>query len=441
MINNINERLVKLTILFYPLFYLGIGGKYPWAMLGGHGIQVGMLTFFSCSSAFVVLCFLKIIDRLSYERLELLFYVNLICASAFILLYDVVQFKHFQRFGYQKPLLLYFIDVLLILFSFVMVKIKIKNLLIIISFFYICHSAVSIVYFPLVIERSDMFAAILGSIQQFSIGLNPYAKIYQNVGIPPYLPLTILSFYPAVVFKIDPRYVALFYSLITILLILYKINLFEDRSKILLCLLFMNPYWLMRHDLYYQLFMLELVVVYCYFQKMREITRIIFLGIFICTLQFAWIIYPFILLAYSSKLMQVIRQAFFSLLIALCITFYYTHGYVLSFYNAIFLHQEYLGSYSSDITFGLSTIFYFAKTQVALYLIQVIGCLAILGYFIARFLLHKHSNRGIYLAASGVCYGYFMITNYFIETYLLIPVLLSICLCHNYLFLPTNIDG
>lgn len=273
--------------------------------------------------------------------------------------------------------------------------------------------------------------AIILSLNQFTQDLNPYAKVLENVGTPPYLPLTILSFYPAIVMKCDPRIIALLYLAITFALIIFKFKHLNKLSKITICLILINPYWLMRHDLYFQLFLLEITVIILYFENLTEAIRIIILGLFITTLQFAWILYPFILLAFSKNAAQLIRQAVASLLIAGLITLFYTQNYVLTFYHAIFLHKEYLSAYNSDITFGLSTIFHFAKSQVVLYMLQIIGCGLLLLYCAYQYFIKQIRNTSLYLSCAVVSYFYFIITNYFIETYLFIPVLLAIALCNN----------
>lgn len=425
--HSISDRAIKLIILSYPLFYLGIGGKYPWVLLGKYGTNIGFLLFFVFSLSFIMLVlFGNFINKINEHKICQIFYLQLVIVFFFVGFYDLIQFKHFARFGYHQPFLLYGLDIFVLSLVVMIIKNKsILNMFILISIFLVLHQILSIYYFPLVIERSDMFMAILISVKQFIMHLNPYDKISPSVGIPPYLPLTMLSFYPAGLLKVDPRIIALGYSCITLLLILNKIKQFRLSNQILLCLIFTNPYWLMRHDLYFQLFILELVVIFCYFDVFNEFFKTILLGCFISTLQFAWILYPFILLAYSSGIKQLLRQFILSLILALIITMYYVNGYFLEFYRAVFLHKEYLDPYNSDITFGLSTIFHFAPNQIYLYIFQLIGCLIIVLVAFYSYFLMLNRNRYFYLSLAVFCYGYFMITNYFIETYLLIPVLVT----------------
>lgn len=374
------NRLKIFTIILFPVFYLGIGGNYPWILLGTHGKDLGFLSFFIITLIFIAASLIIKIETISEKKLLTCFYANLFIAAIFALLYDFMQYKHFLIFGYQKPLLIYALDSVLIISLIFSRRANLVYLFSILCGYFLIHHCLSIYYFPLVTARSDMFSAIILSLNQFTQGLNPYVKVLENVGTPPYLPLTILSFYPAIIMKCDPRIIALLYLAITLTLVIFKFNRLNNLSQITICLILINPYWLMRHDLYFQLFLLEITIIMLYFENFTEIIRIIFLGLFITTLQFAWILYPFILLSFSRNTAQLIRQAVASLLIAGLIVFGYTQNYFLTFYHAIFLHKEYLNAYNSDITFGLSTIFHFANNQIALYMLQIIGCGLLLLY-------------------------------------------------------------
>lgn len=155
------------------------------------------------------------------------------------------------------------------------------------------------------------------------------------------------------------------------------------------------------------------------------------LDITLATSQFAIILFPFLCLDSIKSINKNIRDAILSIIIALIIIYGFAHNNLNSFISAITLHREYLSPYNSDITFGLSTIFHFATNQISLYVIQVFGCLFILAFALYQFIIKKLHDYKFYIACSTICYFYFMITNYFLETYLYIPLLLTIALTNS----------
>ena len=309
---------------------------------------------------------------------------------------------------------------------------KLKVIFVLCELYSIFHYAVSIYYFPLVIARSDMLAAVAASINQFLHNVSPYYQSSVNIGIPPYLPVTMLSFIPASLLKLDFRLVGLFYWILAIGLITYKQHTFSTIQKMALCLLIVNPYFLMRHDLYFQCFLLEIVILCLYFSSFNFIIKGIFLGFFIATLQFAWILYPFILLAENKSIKNLVIMLLVSLIVGISISLLYVHNGISDFFHAIFLHKEYFSPYSSDITFGLSTIFYFANSQILLYIVQIAICVLILLTAIYSHMIKRIHTHNYYTSLSAICYLIFMSTNYFIETYLLIPMLLFLILSLNH---------
>lgn len=44
-VTTIHSRLIMCLTLFAPLFYLGMGPKYPWVLFGVNGQAVGILFF------------------------------------------------------------------------------------------------------------------------------------------------------------------------------------------------------------------------------------------------------------------------------------------------------------------------------------------------------------------------------------------------------------
>lgn len=430
-INSIHSRIILSITLLAPIFYLGIGNKYPWALLGEHGKAIGIIFFFFMTVLFFSVSLLPVANRFSTTSIQKFFAINLLLSVAFSIGYDAIQYRHFLKFGYQKPLLLYILGVMA-LTLLVIFRNKLKVIFVLCGLYSIFHYAVSIYYFPLVIARSDMLAAVAASINQFLHNISPYYQSSTNIGIPPYLPVTMLSFIPASLLKLDFRLVGLFYWILAIGLITYKQYTFSTIQKMALCLLIVNPYFLMRHDLYFQCFLLEIVILCLYFSSFNFIAKGIFLGFFIATLQFAWILYPFILLAENRSMKNLVIMLSISLIVGISISLLYVHNGISDFFHAIFLHKEYLSPYSSDITFGLSTIFYFANSQILLYVIQIAICVLIILTAIHNYMIKPIYTRNYYISLSAICYLIFMSTNYFIETYLLIPMLLFLILSLNH---------
>ena len=263
----------------------------------------------------------------------------------FTVLYDFIQYKHFSQFGYNKPYLLYGISLILFAIIIPIKNINFKHLFIFCCVYNLLHSAISIHYFPLAIERSDMLAAIKVSLEQYFNGLSPYAKVSSTIGIPPYLPITMLSFAPAFLLKIDFRCLGIVYWMISLVLVYRKFEILSLAAKMAICLLVLNPYWLMRHDLYFQFFLLELVILSLYLPNMNFYSKSFIFGISISTLQFAWILFPFLLLN-TNKIKSSLLLFITATVIAVIISSTYTHNGILDFIHAIFLHQEYKHAYT-----------------------------------------------------------------------------------------------
>lgn len=307
--------------------------------------------------------------EISRDKIYKIFQVNVVISIIVSIAYDFIQYKHFIKFGYQNPVLLYLLGVVTVIIV-VLNNRSIKNIFVICSIYSVMHFLLSVHYFPLVSGRSDMLEAIYLSIQQFMLGVSPYYKSNMEIGVPPYLPFTMISFIPAYFLQIDFRFLGVVYWIISILLILYKFDKLSLEQKLASSLLIVNPYFLMRHEIYFQVFLLEIVILCLYVDSLKLRYKIIFAGVFISTLQFAWILCPFILLSWSKSIRHLAINFILTIIVSVVITFVYIHNGVHDFLNAIFLHKEYSHSYSSDITFGLSTIFYFAKSQITLYTLR-----------------------------------------------------------------------
>ena len=423
------DYIITLLICFYPLFYLGLGKRYPWEMLGQHGIAIGMICFFSATLIFLSLPLLFQIDQISGLTLYKFYITNIILAAVVTLSYDYIQYKHFFFLNYHNPYILYALDISWLIFIIYscLNKIKYSHVFAVACFFIIVHQIVSIYYFPLTVLRSDMLHDIGGALYHFLHGISPYtADEYMN-GLPPYLPFTMLSFFPAYVLKIDFRIVALIYWSIGLFLLYNKVKNKSHQGYYALLLIILNPYWLMRHDLYFYAFLLELILIYLYISKLNEVWFVVIVGTAIATLQFMWVLLPFVLLANSRNVSQLLRQTLCSMAIALLIIWFFIGNNFHDFLAVFVTHGIHL-PYNMDITFSLATLFYFFSSQIVLYILQIVGCGVICILAVYQYFIKGNRNVVFYNSTGAICYLYFIVTNHFMETYLLIPVLLVLAM-------------
>jgi hypothetical protein len=426
----LHQRILYLLIIAYPVFYLGIGNKYPWILLGKNGSNLGIIFFFGVNALFITSALCIKLEKIPPKKLALTFKINVLISLIFTLLYDFIQYHHFRSLGYRSPILLYLISIISIFTLMTTInKSRIKSSFKIICIFVALHTLLSIFYFPLAVERSDMLGAIMVALQQFFNNADPYQHVMSNIGVPAYLPMTILSFTPAFFLKLDPRIIGLFYTIIFLYLIYIKIDKLKLLNQYAICLIILNPYWLMRHDLYFQFFILELVIILLY--SYNYFYRILIWGFTLATSQFAIILLPFFCLAKAKTIIHAVREVILILIIAALIIISFAHNNLYSFFNAISQHREYTLPYNSDITFGISPIFHFTKNQIGLYIVQIIGCMLILCFSIYQFIVNKERDSNYYIASGIMCFFYFMITNYFLETYLYIPLLITIALANT----------
>ena len=419
------QRLQLLLIFCFPLFWLGIGARYPWVLLGEYGIDIGYICFFILTLSFFILTLLKI-DKWLLEHAYKVFLLMIGLATFFVLFYDLAQYKNFERFGYKLPILLYVIDAInLVVVGFILKKFSFKYLFLCCCIFFILHECISIVYFPLTPLRSDMLPAIDVAITNFLANQSPYKQLFANIGIPRYFPLTWVSYLPAHFLSIDFRVWGLFYYILTLLIIALNFDKLPKINQYLLCLLFLSPYFLMRHDLYFQLYLLEIVVLAFYIEVLPKYLNAIILGIFIATLQFAWVLYPFLLLIISKNIRQLVINWLISILAFIFIMWLFIGG---SFIDFLSYSTPSMGKNSAsgfyDISFSLATIFHFASTYKILYFIQIVSFLVIVLITLFRWYSKNIVEKPNYLAIGLYAYLFFVATNYFLETYFYIPVLL-----------------
>lgn len=427
--NSRQNFLIKLQLLFlffYPLFWLGIGNKFPWVLLGKYGIDIGNSTFFFLTACFFLLLWVAPVNGLNLYR-ENIFKGMAIIASLFIVIYDIIQYKHFAHLGYQSPKMAYLLDVINI--GFILLLLKKKNISWLYYWcclFFMAHLALSVFYFPLNPLRSNMLTGIQAAMNAFLSNQDPY--LLSSKDLVPYLPLTWAAFIPGKLLALDLRIVGDFYYALCLILIGINFKKLPTINKYLVCLWLLNPYFLMRHDLYFQLFLLEIVIFALYIHRLPRLLLLIMLGAFIATLQFAWILYPFFLLAISKSCQQLIMNLCISIASFLLLMWVFL-GHFFSAYIAHSIRSAGVHGiqdarnfpYNMDITFGVSPIYHFAQNQHSLHLLQLTLC-ALLGLFaVVQWYRKADSN---FLAFGLYAYLIFIATNYFLETYFYVPVLL-----------------
>lgn len=455
--------LMRLTIalsILYPLLYLGIGKKYPWVLLGKYGMLTGAVLFTSLTVCLILSSILLRLEDISLKRLTLYCYLNIILAAIFTLIYDFIQYKHFLRFGYTKPYLLYLLDIVfIVVISYYFNRLKLRHILIIAALMSVLHLLISMYYFPLVLERSDMLIANRVMLWETLHKLNPYNALnyhqvlwhflpiyspssvysYNQVSALTtsiYFPMTFLSFLPGYLLHIDFRLVGLMYWLISLYVLIKNFDRFTTIGQLLLVLIIINPYWLMRHDLYFQFFILELIIIFLYYPKLNWVYRALILGVFIATYQFALVLAPFIVLAYSDKFKYLVMQSLVAIMVAFGIITIFTHGNYADFLKVTLGGKGYLYPTGTDITFGIAPIFSLVSNAKLLYMAQIFGCLVILITCMYQYLVVLRRDASYYMCAGAICYFYFLLTNYFLETYLWVPVLITLVLATSYL--PKN---
>ena len=78
-----SNNVIKSIIILFPLFYLGIGNKYPWVLLGDSGRSIGIIVFFIATLCFFTHSLSKKTTTISRERLSKIFKINPMCGSIY----------------------------------------------------------------------------------------------------------------------------------------------------------------------------------------------------------------------------------------------------------------------------------------------------------------------------------------------------------------------
>ncbi len=160
-------------------------------------------------------------------------------------------------------------------------------------------SLLSIVSFPLNIQRSDMLPLLLAAGRSLLTTTDPY-HLYtfptETVFLT-YLPGTLLAYLPATLLHIDPRLLNLLFVLALALTLLRNIvPIYRDTFAALLSLWLLSPYLLYRHELYTQPHWLATITALLLLARSRLTWAAILFGISISLSQFSWVLFPFFLL-------------------------------------------------------------------------------------------------------------------------------------------------
>lgn len=434
------RRLYQLLVISYPVFWLGIGKQYPFSLLGPKGKFAGMLfwgliTLIWFGSLFIIKY--EIPDRI----INIIGKFYILLSIIFFYCFDLLNWKYFSRFGYPFPGNLLIIDsIILLIFIYYFFSYKNQkplHLLILSGSASIIHRFATILTFPLVAARSNMFAVILTSLSNLFNGGMAYSFDINGNPTIPYLPMTILGYIPSYFLKIDPRFNALFYFIIIAIICITFHKKIQQQNReaeplpILISLWFLNPLLAFRHELYLDFFWLIILIATIAALYQKKVLTAITGGIAIATLQFAWVLSPFwiLLSTRDKKWKEIIMTSSLLLIIggSILSVFYFKEGKY--FLTSIF---EFSGSnnisnnFAGDLCFGLAGLFYLLNIEKLIFKFQVITVL-IMG-FISLYLARKAiPDKGpILIALMIFTYFIFISTNHFIENYFYFaPLLLA----------------
>lgn len=152
----------------------------------------------------------------------------------------------------------------------------------------------SLVQFPIHIDRSDMLIVTQNAMELLAKGMDPYLELHEKGRAVTYgyLPGIFLSYFPAWSLGLDLRWNNLIFRALWLFLLLRVIkNSKKKEALIPFHYLALSPYINFRHDLYFEAFLFLLVA---YFALSK--TRYLCLPLMLITLQWSWIIAPFLVL-------------------------------------------------------------------------------------------------------------------------------------------------
>ncbi len=418
------RRLGRLLLLSYPIFWLGIGKTYPFLLLGPSGPSIGawfwgVVTFGWLAALLAPRVWEDLVEGPRAEKIfRAWILLGLACTGGF----DLLQWFHFERLGYPFPLGLLLADLglgLLIWF-----KLSDPDLIRFAWVVAVLHKVGSTITFPLLSERSDMLPTILQSLQRWAHGGEAYAPPTGGIGQMHYLPLTWLSYFPAHVLKIDPRWVGIFYlALIGVLAERWFKEARDSLGAKLIVLWFLNPYLAFRHELYLDFFWLLIAITTASAMRERPGWTAFLSGLALMTLEWAWIIAPFwwLLASRSASWKKLIIVGLVSVSMAATILapFLLREGdlFINAFSLPLRLIQK--GEYTSELCLGLAPLFYRLGWSPILQPIQIIMLLTfgVIG-------LRLRHQSAVLLGLMALTFLLFVMLNPFLENYFYLAPLL-----------------
>lgn len=312
--------MIQLALAF--LVSLGVGRHFPFQSLGQPGLVIGHLLWLAVTLAFFIFAFRYPVGQTGSAEIKARLFKSIFIFFAFLTpVLDLANFLQFQVFGYQNPLLLIAFD----LIGFVALTFLPRKILSAVIFSCL-HLMIAIHLFPIDARRSDMLELIKLGNEYFMMGQNPYhARFNPQVGLP-YPPLMWLSFLPAVMLKIDLRWMTVFFRLSLGVFLAFKYEKQPARSA-LIALFFLNPYLLFRHDLYLDFFFLLLALSFVFASEKRVLASQITSILGCLCIHWFWIVTPFVwMLATSGKrFTHLVRSSLVTLLAII-------GGYVLAYH-------------------------------------------------------------------------------------------------------------
>jgi hypothetical protein len=272
------------------------GKTYPWLVLPWNAgrilwvlLSVGLLfpilnlAFQNARISNVLGALEERIARLLQNRFWL---ISLVCLNA---VFQVLNFFQFRHLGYQFP----YWTLAASLVTAIWIR---KDRSFLICSFSLSILLMSIFSNPLTGFRSDMLLVIKNGLDFLSHGKSPYQLQVFSWGLSgmPYFPGILFSHLPAWLAGIDLRWNLLFFRTIWMSLLFWQIYKTSKKQKSpptivhLAHFFVLNPYYNFRHDLYFDFFLLLLVLSFTLLRM-----RFLWIPLLAVTWQWSWPIIPF----------------------------------------------------------------------------------------------------------------------------------------------------
>jgi len=288
----------------------------------------------------------------------------------------------------------------------------------------------SITSFPLNPLRSDMLPLIESASKTFLQGRNPYQIYHLTSGSLPltYLPAMWLPFVPFAAFDIDPRWLSILGILGIAIVSSHAIKSRLDRWWMsVYCTLILNPYLILRHEIYTYFFWLLLCLSFYLLVSERFVLSSLFLGISLASQQTVLVVLPFYLLLVWRKVG--VKALFVHLVLVGTVTLLLVLPFVVvspaAFKYGVFdwfqlaLDMPFSDAQKQLRGLTLATFFFALNLQRLLQPLQVVGILGGIAWSI------QHLRTAVdFFAIVSVCYMLFILLNPVSSNYLFFPVIL-----------------